>query len=169
MTYRLRGTIEQVCNLLIFLSSIVLFFLMVLTVIDVVGRFFGIPVPGATGQIGAGLSVAIALALPAVNWRGGHIALGLFKGHQRSIWERLRRLLVALATVVAILALTYVMFLHATSAAEYEDVIGYLEIPLAPLIYIFAGMSALTAGVSILNLFGIYRQSPSENEIDGVH
>lgn len=165
---QISKTIEQVCNLLVYISSIILFGLMAITVVDVVGRFFGVPVPGATGLIGSGLAVAIALAFPVVNWRGANIVLGLFAGNEHSLWEKFRRTLVAVICAITIITLAYVLFFHAKSAAEYQDVIGYLEIPLAPFIYTFSAMSVVTAGIVILNLLGIYRSVPlGEDHFEG--
>ena len=53
-------------------------FLVVLTVVDVVGRYaLSAPAPGATELTEFGVAALVFAALPAVTWRGGHVAVDL--------------------------------------------------------------------------------------------
>lgn len=76
--YEERGPMKWVAFLLELGSAIILFLLMVLTCIDVVGRyFFSQPLVGATELTEIGLALVIFTAMPVITWRGGQIVVDL--------------------------------------------------------------------------------------------
>src|SRR5699024_10106075 len=79
--YEERGPMRWLAFLLELSSAIVLFLLMVLTCVDVVGRyFFSQPLIGATELTEISLSLVIFTAIPVITWRGGHIVVDLIDG-----------------------------------------------------------------------------------------
>lgn len=79
--YEERGPMKWLAFVLELCSAVVLFALMVLTCIDVVGRyFFSQPLVGATELTEIGLSLVIFTAMPVITWRGGQIVVDLIDG-----------------------------------------------------------------------------------------
>jgi TRAP-type C4-dicarboxylate transport system permease small subunit len=65
--------IEKVSKSLQIVSITALTFIMLLTVTDVVGRWFGHPVDGTFEMVGLAGAVVIAFAIPVTSWMRGHI------------------------------------------------------------------------------------------------
>lgn len=138
--------VGSISRSLVALSAFLLFGMMVLTVADVAGRYFlARPVPGSVEIIQTALALAVAATLPVVTIRGGHISLSLLEGRMARPLDRLRRALVAALSAVTFAGLAWLLWGHAREAREFEDVIGYLEIPTAPMIYAFSIMAGLAA------------------------
>lgn len=76
--YEDRGPMKWLAFFFELIAASVLFALMVLTCIDVIGRYFlSRPVLGATELTEIGLAVVIFSVMPVVTWRGAHIVVDL--------------------------------------------------------------------------------------------
>ncbi|KAA0911421.1 TRAP transporter small permease [Pusillimonas sp. ANT_WB101] len=76
--YEDRGPMKALAFFFELVAAIALFALMVLTCIDVIGRYFlNHPVIGASELTKIGLAIVIFAVMPVVTWRGGHIAVDL--------------------------------------------------------------------------------------------
>lgn len=136
------------------IAGIALLFMMVLTVVDVGGRyFFARSLTGANEIIRISLAVVVAGALPAVTLAKQHISLGILTGPQSNFMERVRQLFVNMLSAVVTGALAWLLFSAAWEAYEFEDVIGYLELPLAPMLFFVAIMVAVTCFVMLSQVF----------------
>ena len=70
--YEDKGPAKWPVFLLELLASVVLFLLMLITCIDVVGRYlFASPLPGATELTEVGLAIMVFAAIPVITWCGG--------------------------------------------------------------------------------------------------
>lgn len=155
------GRVERFTGFLIGLSGIVLMLMMAATIIDIFGRWlFGRALPGCTDLVSVGLALALALALPAVTWHGNHIALELLRGNPENPLERIRLAIVGLVSAAVFAALAVILFGSARQAAEYQDVIGYLQIPVAPMVYVLSVMALVAAVCFALPALGIQRSAP---------
>ncbi len=153
-----RAFTERSTALLVGIAAIILLGMMAVTTADVLGRFFlARSLAGATEIVSAGLALAVAFALPAATWKEGHLALLLLSVKNRPKLERLRVGLTFLVAAVVVAALAWTLWLTAVKAAEYQDVIGYLEIPMAPVILVLAVMAFVAALILFLNTVGIRR------------
>lgn len=132
------------------LVAVLLFAMMAITFVDVTGRYlFARPLPGSTEIIQVLLAVAVGCALPSVTWRQEHISIGLFDSASPGPWERGRRVVVALAGAVVFALLAALLWQHAGESAANEDVIGYLRLPVAPMVRAIAILSGATAFVFV--------------------
>ncbi|WP_264214759.1 TRAP transporter small permease [Leisingera thetidis] len=121
--------------ILVWISGIALFLMMVVTVTDVAGRYFsGRSLTGSNEMIRMALAVSVSSALPAVTKSGAHITLELLVGQEGHPLERLRRILVNVIGAAAYAFLTWFLWQAAMEAHEFSEVIGYLELPRAPMI-----------------------------------
>jgi TRAP-type C4-dicarboxylate transport system permease small subunit len=143
-------TVGRIVSGLESVSALLLFAMMALTFVDVIGRDgFGRSVPGSTEIIQVLLAVAIACALPAVTWQRQHIGIGLFEGRPLTTLERLRQALVALISAVTFAVLCGLLWRHAGETAVNRDVIGYLQLPVAPVVYALSIFCGVTAAVFV--------------------
>lgn len=95
--YEERGPMQWLAFFLELISSLVLFSLMVMTCIDVLGRYlFNSPVRGGTELTEFALAIIVFSILPVVTWRGGQIVVDLI-----DIWLP-QKVLTVLAWVAAI-------------------------------------------------------------------
>lgn len=136
---RATGSLES-------LVAVLLFAMMAITFVDVAGRYvFHRSLPGSTEIIQMLLAAVVACALPSVTWRQEHISIGLFDNATPGPWERGRRVTVALASSVVFALLCWLLWGHAGESAVNGDVIGYLRLPVAPMIRVISILSGITA------------------------
>ena len=70
---RILPAVLKVGNGMHIVAGVSLVFLMLLTLIDVVLRACGAPIPGTYELVGYAGGVAIGLAMPVTSWRRGHV------------------------------------------------------------------------------------------------
>ena len=132
------------------LIALVLFAIMVLTGVDVVGRYvFSRPVAGADELIAAGMALLIFASLPLVTLRSEQItidsAVGLLSARAKAIQSRLVNLVGAV--VLGYLAWRLLgMAEKMTRTGEHSSL---LHISYGMLSYVLAAMAALSALVTL--------------------
>jgi len=128
------------------LAALLLFAMMILTVIDVCGRyFFARPVPAAFELTQILMAFLIFAALPSVSARGEHVAIGLIDsilGARLLAW-RARLIDVAAALIAAVLA--WRMAVLALRLSEYGDRFEFVAIRKAWIAWPIAALLAATA------------------------
>ena len=133
-------------------SATVLFVMMLLTTVDVVGRYvFNSPLNGGFEVTEMLLAALIYCGLPLVSQRREHIVIDTFDPLMSA---RVKRGLDMLAEVVCGLTLGgigYLIFLRAERVAGYGDTTAVLELPLAPVAYLM-GVMIVVAGLIHLSL-----------------
>jgi TRAP-type C4-dicarboxylate transport system permease small subunit len=127
-------------------SGLALFFLMVLTVVDVVGRkFFNHSVFGSLELTELGMLVLIFGALPIATLAGQQIIFDLFDSY---LSRRLRHRQVILGNVLSallLLAATWFVLGKAANTREMGDITAQFGIAIAPFHYGAAVLVLLTA------------------------
>lgn len=124
-----------------------LFGMMLLTTVDVVGRyFFNAPILGAVELTQLMLAALVFLSLPVVCWRQEHVSVDLLDAifPPRLIW--VRELIVNLVVTAALWVMALRVWALAERAFSWGDVTEFLRIPygyLIGLISIMLGLSAL--------------------------
>jgi len=127
------------------LVALLLFAMMVVTFADVLGRYLlSRPVPGSTEIIQYLFVLTVFLALPVVTWRDEHISISLIEGAFGESFNRFRRAAVRILSGAVMLAVGWQMWGYAGMLARNRDVIGYLELPVAPGAYAASVLAALT-------------------------
>lgn len=139
----------------------VVFVVMVLTGIDVMGRYvFGSPVNGADEIIAAGMGVIIFGSLPFVSAAHEHITIDSIANMLKG---KVRRFQTALADFVAAAGLTffaYELFLLAAKYSRTGEHSSLLHIPNNAIAYLMAAMTAAAATVSLIMVFRPRTTSP---------
>ena len=149
------------------IGACVLIAMMLLTFVDVVGRYlFSAPVPGGFEITELLLASIIYCGLPLITLRDGHITVDLMEGFF-PVWFKALRDRVVFAGMALVLGfISARLFNKAGDFVEYNDQTAVLNIPLAPLCYgmaVLGGISALIACVLVVT----GRQVASAPELNG--
>jgi TRAP-type C4-dicarboxylate transport system permease small subunit len=140
---RLLAAVRQVLGLA---CAALLLAMMLVTVIDVIGRyFFGRPLAGSSELTELLLAATIFMGLPAVCLEDGHVTVDLVT-ERLPAWTRGWRVLamrVICAVVLAVIG--WRLIVHGMRLASYQEVTIYLRLPVAPVAYAMGGLAWLAA------------------------
>lgn len=146
-------------------AALILFALVLITCVDVVGRyFFDAPLSGAFELTEVLLAALVFAALPLTTERREHVEVDLVTGF---LGPRARQLLSAFAGLfsAALLAtLAWRLASHAMGSFEDGAVTNALEIPLAPFGFLAAFSCLVSAFIAFLR--GIQPPAPSEHHAE---
>ena len=131
------------------ISCVVIFVMMVLTFVDVIGRYaFHKPIFGGTEIIAALLALTIFSGLGVINARDEHITVELFEGPFRRLLSPLvYEVAIQVFSVFAMTLLAVVLFEHALESYHQEKLTEVLEMPT----YYVSGTVAVFAVISLLS------------------
>lgn len=133
------------------LAAVLLFAMMIVTVIDVLGRYvFSQPLPGAFELTEIMLAIVVFSAAPLICLREEHIIVAVLTDH---LPNNVREILAGTAALIAAAVLGLVawqILQHARRLASYGDVTTFLQISKAPIGYVFAGLVMIAALASLL-------------------
>jgi TRAP-type C4-dicarboxylate transport system permease small subunit len=133
-------------------AAVDLFAMMLVTFIDVIGRYLlSRPLPGAFEIIQIMMAVLIFAGLPLVSAKEEHVTVDLIYSFLSRGPKRLLDITVNAvgATVLGVIA--WRMWIKAGQIAVYNDDTPVLHIQMAPVAYFMCAMSAITAVVLVLN------------------
>lgn len=134
-------------------ASLLLLAMMIVTFVDVVGRYvFNAPLAGAYELTEVLLALVVFIGLPIVTFRREHVTVDLVTSRLPFL---VRRGLAVLAGVVMLLVLAVLAWrlgLLAIDFTEYGDTTVNLKIPLGPVAAVMAVLAALSALAALLAL-----------------
>ncbi len=128
------------------LVAAALLLMMLITCLDVVGRYLvNRPFPGAAELVQYLMIAAIFLALPVVTLRNEHISISLIDSVLGAGARRVQHALVSLvsASVAGFLCVRF--WTHGQMLAANRDVIGFLDLPVAPAAFLASVLCGITA------------------------
>lgn len=135
-------------------SAVVLFLMMMVTAVDVAGRYlFNKPLNGGFEITEMMLAALIYCGLPLVSHRREHIVVDTFDPLMST---RVRRVLDVFADVVCAATLGglgYLIFRRAARVADYGDTTNVLQLPLAPVAYLMGTMIVVSALIHLWLIF----------------
>lgn len=147
---RLRNRAEIAIHLCSGAAGVLLFILMMVTVVDVVGRyFFDAPLPGGFELTQFIMAAIVYAGLPPVSHRDRHIAIDLLDDVTPPGLVRPRDILVHAACMACFGVFAWRLFVFARQIAEDGDVTEYLRLPNAPIIYVGSFFCAVAAVVHL--------------------
>jgi len=145
-------------RLLGILSALILAGMAVLTAIDVIGRdLFNAPVPGGYETTALMLMTLFFLALPIVTARNEHIAVNLIDNVLPPAGLMILQLIFNITAAVVMAVLTWFVWHQAQSILGYGDVTLYLQIPVAPFIFLASASCGVTALVFVNRAIATFR------------
>ena len=140
-----------------------LFTLMGLTLADVTGRkFLNNSIPGGLELTEILMVIVIFGALPLVSWRGEHVVFDSLDPFIPSWLKNFQLRLVHLVSAGAFGFLAYLMMTRAQRFAEYGDTTVHLQLSIAPVAWVMAGLLLITALVHLLFVLNPRLATPAE-------
>lgn len=150
--------LPRILTALEWISALLLFTMMLLTFIDVVGRYvFTAPIFGAAEMIQFLLAITIFAGLGLVNAHDDHIVVELF---EPSIKRRLgasHRYIVQGFSVAAMAFITWELYQFAAEAHELDKITIVLE---WPLVWVAGAISVLSFMSLIAQILGLFLAEP---------
>lgn len=135
-------------------AAIILIALVLITCVDVVGRYFlDAPLAGAFELTEVLLVALVFAALPLATERREHVEVDLLA---HAFGHNINRLMVAfggLFTGAVLLTFAWRLLVHSMKAASDGAVTNALQIPLAPFGYLAAGACLVSAIIAVLRGF----------------
>lgn len=151
-----KGPARWLALLLNTVASVTLFSLMMITCIDVFGRYvFNRPLTGSTELVEMSLALMVFAVLPVISWRNEHIVVDLLDSFTPPTVHMARNILLNIVTAAALYFLGGRILILGSRSLNYGEESEYLGIPLGWAINFMGAMCWLTA-VALLTL-GIHR------------
>lgn len=162
-----RIVLRQIFRLLEVLAGLVLVGMMLLTFIDVVGRYvLGAPVFGATEMISSMLALLIFLGLGIANARDKHIVVELVDDRFRAISPKIYDWFIQGFSIAAMSLIVYVLYEQAVEAAHRGATTVVLEWPLAWITGTIVFLAALSVVSLVLGLVSGAAKDPDHHVED---
>ena len=139
---------------LILFASVILFVLMWLTVIDVIFRdAFNISITGLFEVTEVLMGVLVFAGVPIITAKDGHVAVTLLDNSVGTKMRILQKIIVNLICVIVLVVFAWVLWDAANTLAGYNEVTLFARIPLAPVCYFMAIMTALSVPIQLIMTF----------------
>jgi TRAP-type C4-dicarboxylate transport system permease small subunit len=135
-------------------GAALLFAMMLLTFVDVIGRYwFSAPVIGGFEVTEIMLATIIFCGLPLVTLRDGHISADLIEDYLPAWFRVLRDRAVYVLMTTALGYIGIRLFQKAGDFVRYNDQTAVLNIPLAPVCYAMSVLAMLSAIITAIFVF----------------
>ncbi len=140
--------------------SIVLFFMMALTFVDVVGRYiFNSPVVGGVELTEFTMAIVIFLGLTLLCCEEGHVVVDIFDSFVPEGMKPIQNIIINIVSFIVMGVISWQLWLKAGEAVEYGDRTQFLLMPMGPLFYF---MSIMTGISSVIMLFIMFKSNKTE-------
>lgn len=140
--------------------SIVLFFMMALTFVDVVGRYiFNSPVVGSFELTEFTMAIVIFLGLTLLCCEEGHVVVDIFDSFVPEGMKPIQNIIINIVSFIVMGVISWQLWLKAGEAVEYGDRTQFLLMPMGPLFYF---MSIMTGISSVIMLFIMFKSNKTE-------
>ncbi|AMO54689.1 hypothetical protein GZ77_24200 [Endozoicomonas montiporae] len=154
--YEEPGALRWVALILETLAGLALLILMLVTCIDVVGRyFFSNPLNGATEMTEIGIALLVFAQMPVITWRGGHVVVDILDRFLPALVIKILGTLSGLLISFAFYALANRIWELAARSIRRNEVTEFLSFPVGIVVQYIAIMSWATAAGMLL--WGIWR------------
>jgi TRAP-type C4-dicarboxylate transport system permease small subunit len=135
-------------------SATVLFLMMLITAVDVVGRYvFNMPLNGGFEMTEMLLAALIYCGLPLVSQRREHIVIDTFDPLMSAAVKRALDMLAEIVCSLTLGGIGYLIFRRAARVAEYGDTTNVLKLPLAPVAYVMGTMIVVACLIHLSLIF----------------
>ena len=158
----MTGVTKTLEKLLGVISAAVLFLMMIITTVDVFGRYvLNKPLPGGFEMTEMALAVLIYAALPLVSMRREHIVIDTLDTLMSPAFKAFFNKLSDVICCLALSGIGYLIFRRALRVAEYGDTTNVLKLPLAPVAYTMGVMITIAALTHLVLIFVPHREHDS--------
>jgi TRAP-type C4-dicarboxylate transport system permease small subunit len=130
---------------------VLLFALMMLTAVDVTGRYlFNNPIPGSVEYTELGLGILVFGSLPLVTTRQEHITIDILDFIFRARRKLVQQFVVNIVGLIVTGFLSWRIFAKANELAANGDLSINMQLPLAPVAYFMSVMSGIATVIMLL-------------------
>jgi len=130
--------LDKFSGLLKTIGAIALTGMMLLTVVDVIGRFFKHPIFGSVELVGFMATLVVAAALPYTYKMDGHVGVEILVRLLSKKTQLIIDLLTRTISLILFCLVTWQMFLYAMDIHETGEVSMNLEFPIYYIVYVLA-------------------------------
>jgi TRAP-type transport system small permease protein len=151
-----KGPVKWLVLFLQILSAITLFALMMVTCVDVVGRYvFNNPLTGSTELTEIAVGIIVFSVLPIISWRNDHIVVDLLDPLFPALAQFIRSIIINICISISLVYLGQRINVLGERSLSYDEVTEYLSIPTGWMMY-FIGYICWVTAFMVVSL-GIYR------------
>lgn len=143
------SVLDRLSEVLRVVGAVALAGMMLLTVVDVIGRFFKHPIFGSVELVGFLAVIAIAAALPYTDKMDGHVGVEILVRLMPERYQLWIHLITRILSLGLFCLITWQMFLYAADIRQTGEVSMNLEFPIYYIVYLLA-FGLLIFSVSIL-------------------
>jgi TRAP-type C4-dicarboxylate transport system permease small subunit len=136
--HAISQVLNKVSDLLKLIGAVALTAMMMLTVVDVIGRFFKSPIFGSVELVGFLATIVVAAALPYTYKMDGHVGVEIvvrLLPDKAQIWVDIFTRVLSLFLFILI---TWQMFLYAEDIQHTGEVSMNLQFPIYYLVYLLS-------------------------------
>ncbi|HSL62440.1 MAG TPA: TRAP transporter small permease [Desulfotignum sp.] len=145
----IHQALNRLSNIMKVIGGIALVGMMLLTVVDVIGRLFQRPIFGSVEIVGFLATIIVAGALPYTYRIGGHVGVEILMQTASRKTQILVRIATRALTLFLFGLITWQMFLHAGELKQIGEVSMSLKFPTYYIAYIL-GFGLLLFAVTII-------------------
>lgn len=135
---RLVRSLKRVGTAMNAISGVVVFFMMFLTVTDVVMRFFGKPILGSYELVSLLGAAVIGFAIPKTSLDRGHVYVDFLSVKWSEATQKTAFIITRIPSIAFFIALTAFLVLKGRSLYRVAEVTSILQIPRYLLVYLLA-------------------------------
>ncbi|WP_180899805.1 TRAP transporter small permease [Martelella soudanensis] len=140
--------------------GVMLVSMMMLTIVDVVGRYLmNRPLIGATEMTELLLAAIIFVGLPAASLDDEHITVDFISARTPLSVEPFRRALIAVVSAVVLGVVCWRLWIVGDNLSSYGAVTDSLDIPVAPVAYLTSVLTGIAMLITLLVGFAPPRRS----------
>ncbi len=127
--------VEKLSKLMNVIAGTALSFIMLLTVTDVVLRYFKMPIVGTFEIVGLGGAIAIGFGIPITSFSRSHIFVDFVVQKFPKTGQAMINIATRLATIAIFAVISYNLFLFSTDLLKSGEVTLTRQIPFYPIAY----------------------------------
>ena len=148
--------------------ALIMFFMMILTFIDVVGRQgFNLPVSGGGELTEIALGFVVYIGLPLVCIRREHITIGLMAGLLKGPVLQVQHILLNLLFASVTFIWARQVWIQAESLAAANNELMFLKVSIAPFVYVMSGFAFFACLIFVFLAWCYLRGAEPESKAGG--
>jgi len=136
--HALSQVLNKISDVLKLIGAVALTAMMMLTVVDVIGRFFKSPIFGSVELVGFLATIVVAAALPYTYKMDGHVGVEILVRllpDKTQIWVDI---FTRVLTLILFILITWQMFLYAEDIQHTGEVSMNLQFPIYYIVYLLS-------------------------------
>lgn len=132
----LHAVILRISKVMDVVGGVVLSLMMLITVTDVILRFFGKPITGTYELVFLGGAIVIGCAIPQTSWQGGHVSVDFVLEYLPRMLKKIVIVVTRFMGITFFFFLGWNLFIYGTTLYIKEEVSLTLHVPYYPVAYV---------------------------------